>query len=76
MAWRGATLATTDDRMRNPVHFDGMPDLFSRTKALFAETSRLQIRYATPRAEHHMLRRDAKGRLILSGWRAFFTKAA
>jgi len=59
-----------------PLYFDGTPDLFSRTKALFAKTSRLQIRYATPRAEHHMLRRDAKGRSIVSGWRAYFTKAA
>lgn len=31
--------------MREPLYFDGAPDRFSRTKALFAETSRLQVRY-------------------------------
>jgi hypothetical protein len=31
--------------MRKPLYFDGAPDLFSRTKALFSETSRLQVRY-------------------------------
>jgi len=34
--------------MRKPLYFDGDPDLFARTKALFSTTSRLQVRYSTP----------------------------
>lgn len=34
--------------MRKPLYFDGAPDLFTRTKALFSMTSRLQVRYPTP----------------------------
>jgi len=34
--------------MRQPLYFDGAPDLFTRTKALFSTTSRLQVRYPTP----------------------------
>jgi hypothetical protein len=44
--------------MRRPLYFDGAPDLFSRTKALFSTTSRLQVRYPTPDSERHALRRD------------------
>ena len=37
--------------MRKPLYFDGAPDLFTRTRALFSTTSRLQVRYATPAFE-------------------------
>ena len=46
--------------MRKPLYFDGDPDLFTRTRALFAQTSRLQVRYPTPNVEHHALRRDER----------------
>jgi hypothetical protein len=44
--------------MRKPLYFDGDPDLITRTKALFSTTSRLQVRYSTPDAQHHSLRRE------------------
>lgn len=44
---------------RKPLHFDGEPDLFTRTRALFETTSRLQVRYAAP--DRHKLRSDAAG---------------
>ncbi len=62
--------------MRMPVHFDGPPDLFSRSKALLSPTSRLRVRYPTPDTQHHRLRRDAKGRPILAGWIALLRKVA
>jgi hypothetical protein len=62
--------------VRPELYFDGEPDLFRRTKALFAEASRLHVRYPTPNDRHHALRTDAKGNVILSAWRAFFRRAA
>jgi hypothetical protein len=51
--------------------FDGAPDRFSRTRALFADASRLQVRYASPDRKHNELRRDARGQWIVGTWRAF-----
>ena len=61
VAWGLRDLLRTelaDPHMRKPLYFDGDPDLFTRTKALFARTSRLQVRYPTPNVEHHALQRD------------------
>jgi hypothetical protein len=49
-----------ESHMRKPVHFDGEPDLFARTKALFAQTSRLQVRYPTADMERLVLPQDQK----------------
>jgi hypothetical protein len=46
--------------MRKPLYFDGAPDLFSRTKALFDSTSRLQVRYETPDPARHALPREGQ----------------
>ena len=40
------------------LHFDGAPDLLTRTRALFETTSRLKVRYPTPDPERHKLRGD------------------
>ncbi len=65
-----------ENRVRKPLYFDGAPDRFSRTRALFANASRLQVRYASPDAKHHALRRDASGKWMVGTWRAFLRKVA
>jgi hypothetical protein len=60
-----------ENRMRKPLYFDCAPDRFSRTRALFADASRLQVRYASPDRKHNELRRDARGQWIVGTWRAF-----
>jgi hypothetical protein len=58
-----------ESHMRKPVHFDGEPDLFARTKALFAQTSRLRVRYPTADMEHHVLPQDQKREsLVATAW--------
>jgi hypothetical protein len=55
--------------MRRPLYFDGAPDLFTRTKALFSTTSRLQVRYPSPDSERHALRRhDTRMPLATTRW--------
>ncbi len=44
--------------MRKRLYFDGAPDRFSRTKALFAETSRLRVRYPASVGPESPPRRD------------------
>lgn len=55
--------------MRKPLYFDGAPDRFSRTKALFTDASRLQVRYpptAAPQPPTRRTRRRPDGGLSLA----------
>jgi hypothetical protein len=49
-----------------PLYFDGAPDLFSRTKALFSETSRLQVRYPRSNTPQPAVRRVPNDRQIVA----------
>jgi hypothetical protein len=62
--------------VRPILHFDGAPDRFSRTKALFATTSTLQVRYPAPDENRLTLKADAKGNPVVRSWRLFWRKAA
>jgi hypothetical protein len=62
--------------VRPSLYFDGAPDRFSRTKALFSTTSTLQVRYPAPDQKRHTLTADAKGNPVVRSWRLFWRKAA
>ena len=61
--------------VRKPLHFDGEPDRFSRTRALFAKELRPGLRDLTPRDEH-AIRQDASPQRIVTLWRTWLGKAA
>ncbi len=62
--------------VRKPLHFDGEPDRFSRTRALFAEGSQPGLRDLTPREDQHAPRQDASPPRIVTLWRTWLGKAA
>ena len=62
--------------VRKPLHFDGEPDRFSRTRALFAAGPRPGLRDLTPPDDHHATRLDASPQRIVTLWRTWLGKAA
>ncbi len=62
--------------MRKPLHFDGEPDRFSRTRALFAAGPRPGLRDLTPREDQDATRQDVSGQRIVTLLRTWLGKAA
>lgn len=52
--------------MRPRLYFDGAPDRFERTQALFSTTSRLRVKWAAPIARKFRLSRIA---LAVEQWK-------
>lgn len=62
--------------VRKPLHFDGEPDRFSRTRALFAEGSQPGLQDLPPGDDHPGTSRDTGGQRIVTLWRTWLGKAA